>query len=453
MEPICAPATPLLSSPVTIVRVSGDRLDQVLKPLIKLPEPRSVSLRRLEWDTYSDLALVLYFPAPHSYTGQDVVEFQLHGNPLLVRRFIDYLSRLGIRLARCGEFTQRALLNGRQDLLGVEALKDLMDATSDTQIRQAQARSGGIPAWLRSAKGRVALWVARAEAAVDYGEDENISLNTGELKRDVLEMNKMFHVEHKRSESARWLRDGIRIAIVGRPNAGKSTLFNALAGEDRAIVTEIPGTTRDVLDVKCEWAGLPLCLFDTAGLRQSDDPIERLGIDRVDSVLEQADLVLHLRPATDCDSEQYACGQASSALKQASQAQPGIDPEIQKRLAPYQEKVLVIRNKCDLSECDGIRVSAISGNLDELKHALTQRFLGEFAPDACLGALATTRQRELLADLIQQMELISDLPDDCPAELPASLLQGAWGLITRLTGEDRADTTLDALFSGFCLGK
>jgi len=431
MEPVCAPATPLLSSAVAVVRVSGDDLGEVLKPFVELPEPRVVALRRLKWAGYSEQALVIYFPAPHSYTGQDVVEFQLHGNPLLVRRLLEYLGEMGIRLAQPGEFTQRALLNGKKNLLDVEALQDLMSAATDAQVRQAQARGGGVPAWIQEAKEKIALWVARTEASIDYGEDEGIDLGVDALKADISELKAMFHVEQRRSDSARWLRNGIRIAIVGRPNAGKSTLFNALAGEDRAIVTEIPGTTRDVLEIRCEWAELPLYLFDTAGLRHTEDPIERLGIARIAPILEQVDLILHLIPAPDEKS----------------------DPEILAHLEPYQEKVLVVRNQCDLAKGSGIRISAINGDLKSLEDALKQRFLGKFAPDACLGALATERQRELLADLIYQTDLITGLPDNCPAELPASLLQGIWGLIARMTGEDRADMALDALFSEFCLGK
>jgi len=431
MEPICAPATPLLPAAVAIVKVSGNDLARILKPLIELPKPRMAALRHLEWSGYSERALVIYFPSPNSYTGQDIVEFHLHGNPLLTKRFLEYLGKIGIRTARPGEFTQRALLNGKQDILDVEALQDLMCAATDMQIRQAQARAGGMPAWLVEAREKISFWVARAEASVDYGEDEGINLDLNALKKDASKLNAVFHVEQERSASAHWLRDGIQIAIVGRPNAGKSTLFNALAGEDRAIVAEIPGTTRDVLEVRCEWAGLPLYLFDTAGLRRTEDPIERLGIARVKPVLERADVILHLVPVQDKNP----------------------DPEILKHLAPYHEKVLEVRNQCDLAESDGICISALNNILEPLEYALKQRFLGEFAPEACLGALATERQRELLADLIQQMNLIAELHDYCPAELPASVLQGAWGLLARLTGQDRADMALDAMFSGFCLGK
>ena len=430
-DPICAPATPLFPGAVAVVRVSGLALPAVLEPLLRLPPARRAELRELRWKGFRERALVLFFPSPASYTGEDVVEFQLHGNPLLVRRLLERLGELGIRLAAPGEFTRRALLNGKQDLLQVEALRDLVAATTDTQLRQAQARSGGVPPWLREAEKRLAPWVARAEAAVDYGEEEGLALDREALGRELATLRETFHVEQGRAEAARWLRDGIRIAIVGRPNAGKSTLFNALAGEDRAIVTEIPGTTRDVLEVSTEWAGLPLRLFDTAGLRDTEDPVERLGVARVEAVLEQADLVLHLVPAMD----------------------PGPDPSILERLEPFLGKVLEVRNQADLAPSAGLRVSVPEGRFEPLAEALRERFLGDLAPDACLGALATGRQREILAELILQLDLLLGLARNCPPELPASILQGAWGLLAQLSGRDRAESTLDQLFSGFCLGK
>ena len=430
-HPICAPATPLFPGAVAVVRVSGSDLPGVLKSWLKLPPPRQASLRSLEWGSYREQALVLFFPSPASYTGEDVVEFQLHGNPLLVRRFLEHLGRLGIRLAEPGEFTKRSLLNGKLDLLGAEALRDLINASTDAQLREAQARSGGVPAWVTEARFTLGPWLARAEASVDYGEDEGIGLNLVQLQEELRALRKRFHVEQRRTEAAHWLRDGLRIAIVGRPNAGKSTLFNALAGDDRAIVTELPGTTRDVLELHTEWAGLPLTLYDTAGLRHTEDPVERLGVARVAAVLEKVDLILHLVPAVD----------------------DGPDPDILARLAPYEGKVITLRNQAELATGVGIRVSAATGDLAALEAVLKQRFLGGMAPDACLGAMATERQRALLAELVLQMELLFQLEDPCPPELPASTLQGLWDLLSRLTGEDRAETTLDQVFSGFCLGK
>jgi tRNA modification GTPase len=236
-------------------------------------------------------------------------------------------------------------------------------------------------------------------------------------------------VEHRRAQAGQHLQSGIRLAVVGRPNAGKSTLFNALAGEERAIVTDIPGTTRDVLEVRCEWRGLPLRLFDTAGLRDTEDPVERLGMARVGPVLEAADLVLHLVPA----------GERASELIQAT-------------LLPFRGKVLEVSTFSDRASVPGVAVAANLGDLDALEVALQEHLLGGLAPDACLGAMATDRQVELLGELAKQMDLLLDLDADCPPELPASMLQGAWGLLARLTGEDRADSALDALFSGFCLG-
>ncbi len=384
----------------------------------------------LRWDGFRERALVLFFPAPASYTGEDLVEFQVHGNPLLVQRLLEHLGKLGVRQAEPGEFTRRALLNGKQSLLEAEALRDLVSADTDTQIRLAQARAGALPEWITEARRLLAPWMARAEAVVDYGEEEGISLNPEDLREDLDPLLERFHVEQVRAGAAKSLRDGLRLAIVGRPNAGKSTLFNALAGEDRAIVTDLPGTTRDVLEVRCEWRGLPLRLFDTAGLRATEDLVERLGVERVGPVLENVDLVLHLVPA----------GEEASDISIST-------------LAPFRGKVLEVRSFADQKTAQGVAIAANQGDLDALEVALNERLLGGLAPDACLGALATARQVELLNDLVHQVELLLGLEPGCPPELPASILQGAWSLLARLTGEDRADSALDALFSGFCLGK
>lgn len=435
---ICAPATPLLPSAVAIVRISGPDLGNTLEPLLRLPEPRQVALRRLRWNGFVERALVLYFQSPHSYTGEDLLEVHLHGNPLLVRRFLEHLGTLGIRLAEPGEFTRRALLNGKQGLLEAEALRDIVAAATDTQLREAQARAGAVPAWIKETRSRLAPWIARAEAAVDYGEEEGIGLPLDQLSAEMESLLEVFHVEQRRSSSARWLRDGIRVALVGRPNAGKSSLFNALAGEDRAIVTEIPGTTRDVLEVRTEWAGLPLLLFDTAGLRETAETVERLGVARVAGVLEQVDLILHLRPVGD----------------------PPSDGTLLEILGPFGSKILDVWTMGDRASAVSAKaspgdliISVHNGDLTDLEIALKARFLGGEAPEALLGALATARQRELLEELIEQVDLIRGLPLQAPPELAASALQGAWGLLARLTGEDRAESALDQMFSGFCLGK
>jgi len=216
LEPICAPATPLLPSAIAVVRVSGPALGARLKPLLILPEPRRAELRALAWQGYRERCLVLFFPGPASYTGEDLVEFQLHGNPLLVRRFLEHLGSLGVRLAEPGEFTRRALLNGKQSLLEAEALRDLVGAATDAQLRQAQARQGGAPPWVAQARAALAPWLARAEASVDYGEDEGITLDLGEMQADLAALAALFHVEQARASGARWLRAGIRVALVGR---------------------------------------------------------------------------------------------------------------------------------------------------------------------------------------------------------------------------------------------
>ena len=214
--PICAPGTPLLPSALAVVRVSGPDLSAVLARLLALPEPRLASLRTLRWDGFTERALVLFFPAPASYTGEDLVELQVHGNPLLVRRLVDHLGTLGVRLAEPGEFTRRALLNGKQGLLEAEALRDLMAAETDIQLRLAQARAGALPPWIHEARQALVPWMARAEAALDYGEEEGISLDPLGLDQALAPLRARFHVEQTRARAAQHLQAGIRIPLVGR---------------------------------------------------------------------------------------------------------------------------------------------------------------------------------------------------------------------------------------------
>ncbi|MBI4912666.1 MAG: tRNA modification GTPase [Acidobacteria bacterium] len=435
-DPICAPSTPLLPSALAVVRISGEALGPRLSGWFPLPPPRRATLCALSWGGFRERVLVLHFPAPRSYTGEDVVELQVPGNPLLVRRLLDHLGSLGIRLAEPGEFTRRALLNGKQDLLQAEALRDLIQAATEAQVLQAEAAAGGLPAWLREARETLGPWVAAAEAAVDYGEEEGLSLDPGDLGGFLAGLEQTFHVEQQRAEAARWLRDGIIVVLAGRPNAGKSTLFNTLLGRDRSIVTPQPGTTRDSLDAQVEWRGLPLLLHDTAGLRDTEDPIEREGVRRIRPLLEGCDLILHLVPAGDAAE----------------------DPFVRDLLAPFKGRSQVIRTFGDLAPGPGPwegepRICAPSGDLDGLEGVLRSRFLGPLSPEACRGALGTPRQRELLTELLRQVRDLRSLDPGAPAELMASGLQGLWTLLTRLSGEDRAESTLDQVFGGFCLGK
>lgn len=434
IDTICAPATPLVTSAVIIIRISGFELKEKLQPLVTLPKPKQAALRTIKWDKYKDNALIIFFEKPKSYTGEDLVEIHLHGNPLLAKHLLDYLNSIGIRLAKPGEFTKRALLNGKQTLLDVETLRDLINATTDTQLRHTQAKIGGVPDWINYTKDVITTWLATAEADIDYGEDDNIILDIEKLKADLHPLKTLLNLEQKRSNAASWLTYGIKIAIIGPPNSGKSTLFNKLLGYDRAITANIPGTTRDILEARVDWAGLPLTLFDTAGLRHSKDPIESLGIERVYGLFEKVDLILCLIPITENT----------------------IDQKILNTLKPFLSKLIVINSKADLdnnARTNHPCISSVNNNFNALVEVLQKRFLGDLSPDMCLGALATKRQREIVDEIIFQLEMISTLNNQSPSELAASALQGIWKLITDLTGEDRVDSTLDHIFSTFCLGK
>ncbi|MFM8431050.1 MAG: hypothetical protein ACKN95_08650, partial [Holophagaceae bacterium] len=216
--PIFASATPLFKSAVHIIRASGDNLESLFAPLCTLPPPKQLARRDLKWNStqgnFHERALVVFSPAPQSYTGEDCVEFHLHGNPLLVQRFSDCLLALGLRLARPGEFTQRALLNGKQSLLGVEALQELMEADTDLQLQQAQAHQGGSPPWVLALHAELAGWVAQAEAAVDYGEDEHLSLDESALKIWANAWVEQIQLEYRKAQAAQWIKKGIHIVLV-----------------------------------------------------------------------------------------------------------------------------------------------------------------------------------------------------------------------------------------------
>lgn len=436
--PIFASATPLFKSAVHIIRASGDNLESLFAPLCALPPPKQLARRDLKWNStqgnFHERALVVFSPAPQSYTGEDCVEFHLHGNPLLVQRFSDCLLALGLRLARPGEFTQRALLNGKQSLLGVEALQELMEADTDLQLQQAQAHQGGSPPWVLALHAELAGWVAQAEAAVDYGEDEHLSLDESALKIWANAWVEQIQLEYRKAQAAQWIKKGIHIVLVGRPNAGKSSLFNYLLKDERAIVSDTPGTTRDYLEGRTELGDLPLTVFDTAGIRDKAEYIEQAGIYKIHPLLLSADLILNLIPAQDS-----APDSATEAL-----------------IHPFSNKVMRVSTMVDQgppSLATDCSISLQPAATDELQQALENRFLGGHRARELHTSFWRDRHLQLLLNIQEALWALLNAPLGAPTEIYASALQGAWRHLCRLTGSDPAESSLDELFSRFCLGK
>lgn len=431
-----------------------------------LPAPRRAALRHFVDAAGEpiDTGIALYFPAPHSFTGEAVLELQGHGGPVVMDVLLERVLALGARLARPGEFSERAFLEGRLDLAQAEAIADLIDSGTRTQARLAtrtlQGQFSARVDALLDALIRIRVFI---EAALDFPEEEIDFLADSQVLKDLealITQTQSLLVEAHRGER---IRDGLLVVIAGAPNAGKSSLMNALAGSDLAIVTEIPGTTRDLLRADLEIDGLPLRLVDTAGLRLSTDPIEREGIRRARAQLDQADLVLWLiddSRAAESDSEQALLightddrkttggRESSSPASELSQSTP----------------ITTVRNKIDLSgrapgiveQREGrteIHCSALTGaGIELLRDHLKARAGFEEAASGNFSA----RRRHLDAlrrTLDPLMAAREALTSSNSAELAAEDLRQAQQTLGEITGAFTTDDLLGRIFSDFCIGK
>ena len=409
---------------IAVVRISGPRAHEAATKLAgRLPPPRQASLRTLV-DPSSGLpldeALAIRFDGPGSATGEDVVELHCHGGKAVIDAVLSALGSLeGLRSAEPGEFTRRALANGRIDLTEAEGLADLLAAETEIQRRSAMARAtGGLGSRLEIWRERLLALSARAEVAIDYDGEDNASREpdfASELETLADEMSTL--LDSPRVEP---LRDGIRVVVAGPPNAGKSSLVNALARSERAIVTPIPGTTRDVIEVPLTIGGIPFVLVDTAGLREATDEVESIGVGRAHDEVQRADILLWLGASID---------------------------------APEHSDFIQLFSKCDLrvvgSDGEGLAVSSVTGHgLAELMNALIAK-ASELLPGGDELAL-DRRQHELLGQAKSALERAIELSDPV---LLAEELRVARAAIDQISGRAGVEDLLDALFGRFCLGK
>lgn len=434
-DTIFALATPPGRSAVAVVRISGSRVRFVIETLAgSIPAPRRASLRRLRDPTSDDLldqALVLWFPSPSSYTGEDSAEFQLHGGRAVLDGVIQALAALGVRAAEAGEFTRRAFANGKSDLTAVEGLADLIDAQTSAQRRQAlRQMSGALAAIVEGWRSVLLDAMAHLEAEIDFSDESDVvgggglSGIRGGLLAMGCEMDKLL----AGSDRSERLRDGVVAVLAGPPNAGKSTLFNALAGRDVAIVSELPGTTRDAIEVSLDLGGVPLTIVDTAGLRDSADTIEREGIRRTMARLSSADIILWLTPADQPDAAPDAPA-GSVVISIASKIDSAAKPEADPRLG----------------------ISTLTGTgLDSLMQRLQQAAV-TMAGEASL--ITRERQRLALRSARDALQRTLDGLHPDRAELAAEDLRLAVRALEALLGRVDVEDVLDRIFASFCIGK
>jgi tRNA modification GTPase len=452
MDTIVALATPAGRSAIGIIRMSGPSSLSITRSLLCedefRPEPAHPQLKKIRDPNTSavvDQALVTYFEAPHSFTGEDVVEISCHGSPVILRLVIDSILSLYGRVASPGEFTLRALSNGKIDLSQAEAIRDLINAQTDAAARQAVRQMGGeLSSRLQPLKDKLVALIVPLESAVEFVEDDLPQTETEEIGESIERLASEIRVLASTFSHGHLLRDGVRVTLVGRPNSGKSSLFNRLLGTDRAIVTEIAGTTRDTLSEHINLKGFPVMLTDTAGMREPADLIESIGVERTQRAMAEADLlVVVVDGAADLGRE---------------------DRHFLNRT--NERSHLIALNKSDLPmfrdrltrELDGnsrmVQVSAKTGaGVDELRDAILRPFA---AVDACeIGLLITdARHYDLLRRTDVELQSAQRLlRDGASEELVLVGLYGALRFIGEITGETTAEDVLTEIFSTFCIGK
>lgn len=455
-DSIVALSTPPGRGGIGVIRVSGPASLSILRrmtnPELVDPEPNYLTLRDVV-DPFSrevlDHALVCYFKAPHSFTGEDVVEFHCHGSPILLRRIIDSILGLDVRLANPGEFSLRAVMNGRLQLSQAEAIRDLIDAQTDSAAQQATRQlAGEISHRLQPAKEQLLKIIVRLESSLEFVEDDLPQLERHEIERALESVRADFQSLASTFARGQLLRDGLTVALVGRPNAGKSSLFNRLLGHERAIVTPIPGTTRDTISEPIGLDGVPVTLVDTAGIRVTTEQIESIGVDRTRRVAADADLLIVVIDGSERTNEEDEAVLDQAASKTHVIALNKSD------LPSFSNELVNDRLRTNGSPITTVSVSAdTEEGLSDLRAAILKPFVnGNGAGEGLM--ITNARHHDLLVRAMSRIASSEELiRNDASEEIVLIGLHNALRFIGELTGETTTEDVLGQIFSTFCIGK
>lgn len=454
-DTIAAITTPLGESGIGAVRISGPDAyavgDKIFKSKSAVPlkerRDRSIQYGTIvdENGTCIDEVLALIMKGPHSYTAEDVLEIQCHGGREALESILQLILRSGARMANPGEFTERAFVNGRIDLAQAEAVMDVIQAKSRAGLTSAVSQlEGRLSKVINKTRKDLTELVTRLEVMIDYPEEDLEDIAVPDVSGALQEMQEKLQHMLEESQNGRMIRDGVMAAIAGTPNAGKSSLLNRLLQEERAIVTDVPGTTRDVLEEWITLRGVPVCLVDTAGIRETDDTVEKIGVSRARRYLDQADIILAVidgsRPLTDEDKD---------ILQSAAD-----------------KNVIIVLNKTDLPSVMTSQdlstygfpicpISASTGDgLEELKDRLLQEVLKGGFTDGPSALLTNTRHIELVRQSAEALERArQSLQDGMPLDCAVIDIRQAWDTLGSITGDTVHDDIVEEIFSRFCLGK
>jgi tRNA modification GTPase len=462
--PIVAIATPPGRGGIGIVRISGASLAALVATIAgSTPAPR-VATRAVFRDAHGapiDSGLALYFPQPHSYTGEDVVELHGHGGPAVMRLLLARCVELGARLAEPGEFTKRAYLNGKLDLAQAESVADVIEASTATAVRAAaRSLTGEFSREVTAVRDALIELRMYTEATLDFPEEDLDLLREGDVTAKLKAIGSRLDRLLERAREGVILRSGLTVVLVGAPNVGKSSLLNRLVGEDAAIVTAIPGTTRDTIERQIEVAGIPLTVIDTAGLRETQDEVERLGIARTRAAIDRADLALVLVDAREDATDAALTRAPAFAVEAIPASLPRIVVHNKSDLAfaaPHVARYAVTADRPDAeasTTATHVWLCALTGEGVALLEAEILRIVGvaHGVEDAYFA-----RQRHLTAleDTGVHLEAAAPHLDARPPALDlfAEELREAQNAVSSITGEFTADDLLGEIFSRFCIGK
>ncbi|QSR86065.1 tRNA uridine-5-carboxymethylaminomethyl(34) synthesis GTPase MnmE [Candidatus Methylacidiphilum infernorum] len=439
-DTIVAPATPPALSAIALIRMSGPKSLEIISSLLRKSfkgEPQRLYYRKLYFgEELLDDVVLSYWKSPRSYTGEDMIEISCHGNPYIVERILEACLKKGARLASPGEFTKRAFLNGKMDLTQAEAIIDLIHAGGMLALKSAQAlQSGGLSKELLRIRAELIDILAEVEAYIDFPE-EDIQPEVGDqLIGRLLAMENKLSTLLSSAPLSRVLREGVTIVLAGSPNVGKSSLFNALLKENRAIVSPHPGTTRDTIEAECRIGSFLVKIIDTAGQRVADDQIEAEGIRRAQEAVKRGDLILHLVSAPD---------------------DPSTDPYVLPQLQA-QQKVIAIASKADLgihpANKDKHALSIVTGmGLEELEEKIKKILESFFPMDFSYGV--NPRQQAALAKMAEALnKAILGIKNSLPPELISSELHECLERVGEIVGLVSSEDILDKIFQKFCIGK
>lgn len=444
-DTIAAVATAPGEGGVAVIRISGPDAARVLQGCFRgredpLSSPRRMAYGRFVRGTETvDLGLAVYMPGPGSFTGEDTAELHCHGGQAATRRVLEAALAAGARMAQRGEFSRRAFLNGRMDLTQAEAVMDMVAARTDRAAAQALAQlRGRLGREITRMADQLLDLIAMIEVTCDYPEEDIAEEQTAVWVERLHQMQQRLEQLLATAQGGRVLREGVRCALAGRPNVGKSSLMNALMGEDRAIVTPVAGTTRDTVEAQADLDGLCVTLIDTAGIRETEDPVEALGVARSRQVLDEADLALVVLDASEGLTE------ADRAILAQTEGMPR----------------LVVANKCDLAGglpegCgEAIALSAKTGQgLAGLKQAVA-RLCGAGRVQPGEAVLTQTRHRDAVRRArLAVGEALEALEAGYPLDMATGGLRAAWKALGEVTGGTVDEDVIDRIFEKFCLGK